>query len=175
MKRKNMVGLIAILVIAAAVTFAGCVEEETPAKVPETTTPPVVTATPLPPTPETPTSTPKPVETPKIEEEMDFSKPYDIAISTSLIGGYNHFSGKSILVNCQYGPDLTVKFNGKKISGIRQVQVSGSHISYFTLKQHEEKLTSRKIEISGVSYGIFMIDEGAVEVGEWRTIGIKME
>jgi hypothetical protein len=107
--------------------------------------------------------------------EIDFTKPYEIAISTSLSGDYNHFLGKSILVNCPYGPDLTVKFNNKEISGIRQVEVNGSHISYFTLKLYEEELTSRKIEISGVSYGIFMIDNGAVAMGEWRVIRIKME
>jgi len=145
--------------------------KSTPKQTSTFTPTPVITPSPKP----TPTSKPKPVETPKKEEEMDFSKPYDIAISTSLIGGYNHFSGKSIRVICQYSPDLTVKFNGKKIGGIRQVIVSGSHISYLTLKHHEEELTSRKIEISGVSYGIFTIDGGAVEAGEWRTIGIKME
>lgn len=166
MKSKTIACLIiAIVVIALAVMFSGCIEEETPIKVPESTPPA-----------ETPAPTPKPVETPKIKEEMDFSKPYDIAISTSLTGGYNHFSGNSILVNCQYGPDLTVKFNGKEIGGIRQVEVSDSHISYFTLNQHGEELTSRKIEISGVnSYGIFMIDSGTVATGEWRVIRIKME
>jgi hypothetical protein len=34
-KRKNIVGLIAIAVVAAVVVFAGCAEEETPTKVPE--------------------------------------------------------------------------------------------------------------------------------------------
>ncbi|HJH28005.1 MAG TPA: hypothetical protein C5S37_14865 [Methanophagales archaeon] len=55
MKRKNIVGLIAIVAIVAAVIFAGCVEEETPVPTPSPT------ATPLPkttPTPEAPTATP---------------------------------------------------------------------------------------------------------------------
>ena len=46
MKRKTLVGLIAIVAIAAAVMFAGCVEEEPPTKAPETTTPPAETPTP---------------------------------------------------------------------------------------------------------------------------------
>jgi len=57
MKRKNIVGLIAIVAIVAAVIFAGCVEEETPVPTPSPT------ATPLPkttPTPEVPTATPTP-------------------------------------------------------------------------------------------------------------------
>lgn len=41
MKRKNIMGLIAMVAIAAAVMFAGCVEEET-------TTPPAETITPIP-------------------------------------------------------------------------------------------------------------------------------
>ena len=41
MKRKTIVGLIAIVAIAAVVLFAGCVEEET-------TTPPAETTTPIP-------------------------------------------------------------------------------------------------------------------------------
>jgi len=61
MKRKNIVGLIAIVAILAAVIFAGCVEEETPAPTPS----PI--ATPLPkttPTPEAPTATPTSEPTP---------------------------------------------------------------------------------------------------------------
>ena len=57
MKRKNVVGLIAIVAIVAAVIFAGCVEEETPVSTPSPT------ATPLPkttPTPVAPTTTPTP-------------------------------------------------------------------------------------------------------------------
>ena len=147
--------IVCLMVVIALIVFSGCIEEKALVKALE--------------------STPF-TETPKVEEEMDSLKPYDIAISTSLIGGYNHYSGNSILVNCQYGPDLTVKFNGKEIGGIRQVEVSDSHISYFTLNQHEEELTSQKIEIIGVnSYGIFMIDGGTVAMGEWRTIRIIME
>jgi len=37
MKRKNIASLIAIVAIIAVVAFAGCVEEETPVKSPETT------------------------------------------------------------------------------------------------------------------------------------------
>ena len=50
MKRKNIVGLIALVAIVAAVIFAGCVEEEA--------TTPVLTPTPV------PTSTPTPTPTP---------------------------------------------------------------------------------------------------------------
>ena len=60
MKRKNIVGLIALVAIVAAVIFAGCVEEETPVPTPSPT------ATPLPkttPTPEVPTATPTPEPT----------------------------------------------------------------------------------------------------------------
>ena len=74
MKRKNVVGLIAIVAIVAAVIFAGCVEEETP-----TTTPtPVPTATPT--VTSIPTSTPTPLPEPKyipgdiIEEEEPITK-----------------------------------------------------------------------------------------------------
>jgi len=111
MKGKKIVCLMAIIVIALIV-FSGCIEEKALVKALE--------------------STPF-TETPKVEEEMDSLKPYDIAISTSLIGGYNHYSGNSILVNCQYGPDLTVKFNGKEIGGIRQVEVSDSHIRIYLI------------------------------------------
>jgi hypothetical protein len=37
MKKKTLAGLIAIVAIVAAVIFAGCIEEEAPTKVPETT------------------------------------------------------------------------------------------------------------------------------------------
>ena len=37
MKRKNIVGLIAIVAIVAAVIFAGCIEEETPVSIPTPT------------------------------------------------------------------------------------------------------------------------------------------
>jgi hypothetical protein len=60
MKRKNVVGLVALVAIVAAVIFAGCVEEETPVPTPSPT------ATPLPkttPTPEVPTATPTPEPT----------------------------------------------------------------------------------------------------------------
>ena len=63
MKKKTMVGLIAIAAIAAAVVFAGCVEEEAPVSTPtptatpypETKLPPAPTTTPLPTIPPTPT------------------------------------------------------------------------------------------------------------------------
>ncbi len=42
MKRKNIVGLIAIVAIVAAVIFAGCVEEETPVPTPSPTATTVV-------------------------------------------------------------------------------------------------------------------------------------
>jgi autonomous glycyl radical cofactor GrcA len=64
MKRKNIVGLIALVAIVAAVIFAGCVEEETPVPTPSPT------ATPLPkttPTPEVPTATHTPEPTPAQE------------------------------------------------------------------------------------------------------------
>ena len=55
MKRKNIVGLIALVAIVAAVIFAGCVEEETPVPTPSPTTTPLPKTTP---TPEAPTATP---------------------------------------------------------------------------------------------------------------------
>ncbi len=58
MKRKNIVGLIAVVAIVAVAMFLGCVEEETPTKVPETTTPPAETATPI--STLTPEATPTP-------------------------------------------------------------------------------------------------------------------
>nr|QNO52629.1 hypothetical protein MBLPMMNE_00036 [Methanosarcinales archaeon ANME-1 ERB6] len=64
MKRKNIMGLIAIVATVAAVIFAGCVEEETPVPTPSPT------ATPLPkttPTSEAPTATPTPELTPTPE------------------------------------------------------------------------------------------------------------
>jgi hypothetical protein len=45
MNRRNIAGSLAIVAIAVAVMFARCVEEETPTKVPETTTPPAETPT----------------------------------------------------------------------------------------------------------------------------------
>ena len=55
MKRKNIVGLIAIVAIVAAVIFAGCVEEETPVPTPSPTAAPLPKTTP---TPEAPTAVP---------------------------------------------------------------------------------------------------------------------
>jgi hypothetical protein len=71
MKRKNLVGLIAIVAITAVVLFAGCVEEETPVPTPSPTATPIQNPTPTPeeliatPTPEpTSTSTPEPTPEP---------------------------------------------------------------------------------------------------------------
>lgn len=51
--------------------------------------------------------------------EIDFTKPYEIAISTSSTGDYHPLSGDSIKVVCASGgADLTVNFNGKKIEDI---------------------------------------------------------
>ena len=63
MKRKNIVGLIALVAIVAAVIFAGCVEEETPVPTPSPTAIPLPKTTP---TPEAPTATPslEPTATP---------------------------------------------------------------------------------------------------------------
>lgn len=63
MKKKTIVGLIAIIAIATAAMFAGCVEEETPVSTstptatpyPETTLPPAPATTPLPTIHPTPT------------------------------------------------------------------------------------------------------------------------
>ena len=63
MKKKTIVGLIAIVAIVAAAMFVGCVEKETPVSTPmptatlypETTLPPAPTTTPLPTIPPTPT------------------------------------------------------------------------------------------------------------------------
>lgn len=71
MKGKNIVCLMAIIV-TALIVFSGYIEEMASVKALKST-----------PFTETTSSTPKPVETPKIEEEMDFTKPYDIALSTS--------------------------------------------------------------------------------------------
>ena len=60
MKRKNIVGLIALVAIVAAVIFAGCVEEETPVSTPSPTATPIPKTTP---TPEAPTATPTPEPT----------------------------------------------------------------------------------------------------------------
>ena len=62
MKKKTIVGLIAVVAIVAAVLFAGCVEEETPVSTPSPT------ATPLPkttPTPEASSATPMSTSTPE--------------------------------------------------------------------------------------------------------------
>jgi len=58
MKRKNIIGLIAIVAIVAVVMFAGCVEEETPVSAPTPTATPSQKITP------TPTPAPSPIETP---------------------------------------------------------------------------------------------------------------
>jgi len=66
MKRKTIVGLIAIVAIAAVVIFAGCVEKPAPTPTPITTPTPSPSPTPSPvvsPTP-TPTSTPTVSPTP---------------------------------------------------------------------------------------------------------------
>ena len=61
MKRKNMLGLIAIVAIVMMAIFAGCLEEEAP-----TTTPtPVPTSTPTPETSPASTSTPTPTPLPE--------------------------------------------------------------------------------------------------------------
>jgi len=66
MKKKTMVGLIAIAAIAAAVMFAGCVEEETPVSTP------MPTATPYPETtlPSAPATTSLPTIAPTPTEDL---------------------------------------------------------------------------------------------------------
>lgn len=64
MKRKNIVGLIALVAVVVVAMFAGCVEEETPTKVPETTPPPAEATTPI------PTLTPIATPTPEIPTEL---------------------------------------------------------------------------------------------------------
>ncbi len=45
------------------------------------------------------------------------------------------------------------------------------------MKKYEEELTNRKIEINGISYGVFMIylDGETVASGDWKVIRIKLE
>lgn len=82
MKRKNIVGLIAIVAIVVAVLFAGCLEEETPTitptPVPTATSVPTSTpvATPIPEQTPTPTPLPEPKYIPGdiIEEEEPITK-----------------------------------------------------------------------------------------------------
>lgn len=68
MKRKTIVGLIAIATVVVVAMFTGCIGEEAPIKVPETTetiTPQAETPTPVASTPtviSTPTQTPISVE-----------------------------------------------------------------------------------------------------------------
>lgn len=84
MKRKTIVGLIAIVAVVAVAMFAGCVEEETPTKVPETTTPPAETATP---TPEVPTELSL-----KVGETAKTSKIEGTVISAKKTNHYEYYS-----------------------------------------------------------------------------------
>ena len=93
MKRRK-VDLIAIAAVVAVAMFAGCVEEETPTKVPETTAPPTETATPIPtltpvatPTPETPTELSL-----KVGETAKTSKIEVTVISAKKTNHYEYYS-----------------------------------------------------------------------------------
>jgi len=93
-KRKNIVGLIALVAVVVVAMFAGCVEEETPTKVPETTTPPAETTTPIPTL--TPTATPT-LETPtelslKVGETAKTSKVEVTVISAKKTNHYEYYS-----------------------------------------------------------------------------------
>ncbi len=83
MKRKNIASLIAIVAIIAVVVFAGCVEEETPVKSPETN-PPTETATP---TQKTPTGLNL-----KVGETANTSKIAVTVISAKKTDHYEYYS-----------------------------------------------------------------------------------
>lgn len=72
MKRNLLAGLMALIVLGSVVMFSGCVEEETPAVVTPTETPPPKTTTPI----STPTTTSSPpitlISTPETSFEPKF-------------------------------------------------------------------------------------------------------